>query len=867
MQGKRGFFALPRLLLVALATLFAAATVLYSAIWMYYVRWEPKALIGIDTEYSPATRAFPVQRVREGTGAERAGLQPGDRILAINGRPLDTLNPYFDAVSRAQPGDVVELTLVRPGAAALFVLPVVLSPRPAGKSELTPAQTVALELIWSFPVLFLVVGLGVLFLRLEDRNAWLLALLFGTFIAGAPLLEVEGAIHPTLRGFALAYKVTFEGLCAAIFYYFFAVFPVSSPIDRRLPWLKRVLLLAAAAVVLPLGLWALLAGSSQPLRVFADQVGEKLIYPLLNGYIFGVYGLGLVSLVWNGLRAPTAEARRKIRVIVWGTVVGVTPFLVLAAAANYARKPFYGFPFWVWAPTVLVMFLVPLSFAYAVVKHRVLEIPLLLKRSARYLLVQRGFTLLTILESVAATLVFVFVFSHFVQPQLEFALPVGVGFGVAFGLLLAWAGSHLEKRVTERIDRAFFRGAYDARQILQELAEKTRTVSNGQELAALLQYHLIQALQPRTLVVYLRTGDTQLVAERGRVLPGLESISASHPVLEELARRGQPWLVPPPEAKEASDLSLLSPLSPECLVPILARDGRLAGLVVLGPRLSEEPYSGEDRRLLASVASQAGIALESVRLAEQMAERMEAERRAAFEIKVAKQVQDKLLPQKAPPLATLEYAGACIQARTVGGDYYDFLDLGSGRVGLVLADIAGKGISAALLMANLQANLRSQYAVALDDLPRLLHSVNRLFYDSTAPSHYATFFFALYDDARRRLRYANCGHIPPLLLRGDARVDRLTATATVLGLFEEWESTIGEVQLAPGDTLVIFSDGITEAMSDAGEEFGVARLLDTLRANSHLTVPALLSAIVTTVQQFSGRKQEDDLTLVVARPR
>ena len=149
---------------------------------------------------------------------------------------------------------------------------------------------------------------------------------------------MEGAIHPTLRGFALAYKVTFQGLSAAIFYYFFAVFPVSSPIDRRLPWLKSVLIVAAAVLAVPLGLWGLLAGSSQPLRVFADQVGEKLIGPLLTGYIFGVFGLGLVSLVWNSVRAPTAEAHRKTRVIVWGTVVGLTPYLVLAAAAVYAKK-------------------------------------------------------------------------------------------------------------------------------------------------------------------------------------------------------------------------------------------------------------------------------------------------------------------------------------------------------------------------------------------------------------------------------------------------------------------------------------------------------------------------------------------------
>ncbi|MFQ5926802.1 MAG: PP2C family protein-serine/threonine phosphatase [Terriglobia bacterium] len=245
----------------------------------------------------------------------------------------------------------------------------------------------------------------------------------------------------------------------------------------------------------------------------------------------------------------------------------------------------------------------------------------------------------------------------------------------------------------------------------------------------------------------------------------------------------------------------------------------------------------------------------------------ELERRVADEMEIAQQVQRKLFPQKTPLLETLDYAGACVPARAVGGDYYDFLKLGSGRLGLVLADIVGKGIAAALLMANLQANLRSQCVIALDNLLGLLQSVNRALFESTEASHYATLFFADYEDATRRLRYANCGHNPPLLLRGNATLERLPATATVLGMFEDWESSIGAVQLAPGDTLVVFTDGVTEALSDAGEEFGETRLIETLRAHRDLSVDTLLITLASTVQQFSGSEQEDDLTLLVARAR
>jgi serine phosphatase RsbU (regulator of sigma subunit) len=138
----------------------------------------------------------------------------------------------------------------------------------------------------------------------------------------------------------------------------------------------------------------------------------------------------------------------------------------------------------------------------------------------------------------------------------------------------------------------------------------------------------------------------------------------------------------------------------------------------------------------------------------------------------------------------------------VGGDYYDFLNLGAGRLGIVLADIAGKGIPGALLMANLQADVRSQCAIASQNLRQFLKSVNQSFFESTDEGSYATLFFGDYQDSTRQLRYANCGHNPPLLVHANGTAERLTATATVLGLFEEWESSLADVRITSGDVLV-----------------------------------------------------------------
>ncbi len=247
------------------------------------------------------------------------------------------------------------------------------------------------------------------------------------------------------------------------------------------------------------------------------------------------------------------------------------------------------------------------------------------------------------------------------------------------------------------------------------------------------------------------------------------------------------------------------------------------------------------------------------------AQKIESEHRAAQELEIAKQVQARLFPQTLPPLKTLEYAGICHQARQVGGDYYDFLDLGSERLGLVIGDISGKGIAAALLMANLQANLRSQSAIALNQPERLMISVNQLFCENTADGAFATLFFAEYDDTARRLRYANCGHLPALILRSDGALERLESTATVLGVFKKWDCAIAETQLFPGDTFALYTDGITESFDDAREEFGEERLVEGLRRHRTLPSQAMLAALIDEVRQFSPHEQHDDITLIIAR--
>jgi serine phosphatase RsbU (regulator of sigma subunit)/catechol 2,3-dioxygenase-like lactoylglutathione lyase family enzyme len=256
-------------------------------------------------------------------------------------------------------------------------------------------------------------------------------------------------------------------------------------------------------------------------------------------------------------------------------------------------------------------------------------------------------------------------------------------------------------------------------------------------------------------------------------------------------------------------------------------------------------------------------AMEAQRRAQ--AEKLENEKRVARELQIAKEVQARLFPQRRPVMESLDYAGICLQARQVGGDYYDFLNLGPNRLGMVIGDVVGKGIAAALLMANLQAILRSQCAIALDKPRDVLRAVNRLFCESTLDGGFATLFFAEYDELTRRLRYVNCGHLCALLLRGNDEVERLDATGTVLGLFETWDCEMGERTIERGDVFALYTDGITESFDANDEEFGEERLLVTLRKNRNLGACESIEAVVREVGKFSPSEQRDDITMIVAK--
>jgi serine phosphatase RsbU (regulator of sigma subunit) len=290
----------------------------------------------------------------------------------------------------------------------------------------------------------------------------------------------------------------------------------------------------------------------------------------------------------------------------------------------------------------------------------------------------------------------------------------------------------------------------------------------------------------------------------------------------------------------------------------------LVGVLLLGPPEGREDFTAAETQLLGSAAGVFALLIENARLNERALEQEKVRR----DLALAAEVQRRLLPAEPPKCTGATFAAFTLPARTVGGDYYDFLELADGRIGIAVADIAGKGIAAALLMSAVHASLRVMAAER--DLPaaQLAAQMNRFLHRSTRTNSYATFFYAQLDLPSRRLRYVNAGHNPPYLVRrveSGVEITELSVGGTVLGLFPDVEYEEGDIELRPGDLLVAFTDGVTEARSPGGEELGEERLQEFLRGAVEASTEEIASTLADRIRAWiAGAEQHDDVTFVIA---
>jgi phosphoserine phosphatase RsbU/P len=450
------------------------------------------------------------------------------------------------------------------------------------------------------------------------------------------------------------------------------------------------------------------------------------------------------------------------------------------------------------------------------------------------------------------------------------------------------------RRLLPKIERYYEPTPYDERKIFFDLGQGTRHVTTVDHLYQNLAEKIRKALDASNAAIFVRddaTGDFNL-----RILSGQGNVSETEPgrrlqlsrrafVVRRLVNLSTPLVIEPreietwsqalnsilPSTREerAGEHEVLRSIASRMLVQIRQRD-ELVGILSFGPRRGGFQYSVADRELLMSIAAQLALIIDNARLTE----RMVAQERMRRELALAAEVQQRLLPSCAPKCVAMEVAGFCEPARGVGGDYYDFINFDNNQLGLAIADVAGKGMPAALLMSTVQATLRSltfrngSSLPATYELSSIVSKLNRLLFDTTNGEHYVTFFYATFDQKTQRLTYVNAGHNPPLYLQADHNSEfrELTSGGLVAGAFQHAAYEQETVQMKTNDLLFLYTDGLSEALNVEGEEFGANRIMDTLRSIASLSADQIRDVLVRRVKEWcAGMSLYDDLTFVVMK--
>lgn len=815
------------------------------------------------------------------TGADpkgpAAGLQIGDEIVAINGVKVEDDPRILGYGNSSPPGTRYTMTIRRAGELREVAI------------QTIPHQgRVKFDPFYYLSLLFLVTAWAVFLLRPDDKQAWLLALMLGTLTG---TLGNEPANLPSWLSLAVPAAVALGVLFLPVFVHFFLIFPDPSPLLRRWPRLEAWLYLPYLLIILPV---VVIFRAPGEVGVWMMRFQWFLYIPLVTNFLIVAYlAAGLICLLIN-YRAASPIARRRLRVVMAGSAIGFFNFFLVVMGGPAGLQPRMP-TLWSWFSTALFVTLplVILSFVYAIVRHKVIPVSLIIRRGLRYLLVKRGSVLL-VMAGVSAVMFFVMdAFFSYLKPGS--GRTIGIVSAVVAIVIWQLARAFHLRVVAPKIDQLFFHQSYDAQQVIAELAESLRLTTSLPKLLELVATKIQSALHASNVAILLRDEASGGYDCAYSCVYSFHNRSAmwspcdvrlprDSAVTARLTETGQPIDLDGrdpqfhlhSEDSSASALSFeereaLRKLESSLLLPIAGKEG-LLGIISLGAHLGDLPFSGEDKKLLLSVSGPASFALENTRLIERTIEdarrrqELEAENeQRARELEEARQLQLSMLPKKIPQLPHLEIAAYMKPAAEVGGDYYDFHLSDDGTLTIAIGDATGHGLKAGTVVTATKSLFN--HLAQEPDIPAILQKSSR----ALKLMNLRSLFMAMTMVKVRgyRLTLSSAGMPPVLIYRAEQKsVEEISLRGLPLGSLTAYSYRDHDLDLAPGDVMVLMSDGFPERFNGRNEMLSYESAKDLLSEVSTLTPREIIDIFIKIGDNWAnGRPQDDDVTFVVLKAR
>jgi len=776
-----------------------------------------------------------VQSVAPGSPAAAAKVEPGDHILAIDGIRIETTVDYYLAVSGRY--DLSTRIYSLEGASGR---------RDTAIGATRPPRA---RIIWGYAtsvagLAFLLMG-WLVFSRRTDvvaRYFFWLCTVFAFFLMDIPDWPSPVYMHlkEILRDLA-------NLLLPLLFLRFFLYFPSRVKLDGRTRRRHRLL----AMPVAPLFAISLYAHAAR-----LDPATSPLVMTLqalASFYFLAYFVAGLVIFAMKAIRRRHPVERSKLRLVLIGLALGLVPFL--AGSVLHNLSPAQAVPYQEWLGFSLI--LVPLSFGLAILRYGALDMAYVLRHSLIYgaltVVIAAGYGLIVGLIGHELTRVF-----HISSTPL--VLLAVLASALAANPIRQWLLHWTEDR--------FYPARRATRSAIQDLCQELAGMTGVNEAARTIVDRMASFYRPRRVALMLaENGGLRLAHEQGDGVPpvaGDQYLRADQPLIKLLTAANRPFFTEELEQADATITGdriiagLLADLDVQLFVPLITHN-RICGLLTLGSKSDGALYSQTDVGNLSYFGQQAAALLEILRL---YRDNMDRER-LETELTLAKQIQENLVPTAPLKLPGADLCGRMDSCREVGGDYFDYFPLDSETVGFAIADAAGKGIPAALVMTTLRVAFRS-IAARHREPQAVVERLNDTICSLATMGHFISFFYGVYDIPTRTLHYCNAGMNRPLLLRaGRAWAEPLKKGGLVLGIKESQHYAWGTLSLQPTDRLILYTDGLTEETDSHGEFYGEDRLEESARLYSDKSPEDLRDAIFDSVERFGGATQSDDRTLML----